>query len=285
MSLDGNVKTGIETSNQTRKQLEERQMNPRSAKNMLKVGLLTVALVGAAIAAHATIISGLEGRWEFTDGYGITAPDSSGLGNTGTLSGAAYFVNDPLRGQVLNVSGITGEMEVPSKPSLTPASGTISVWVKPSQATLADVIHMDTDLLIQCNKSGPFYAYDLRIDSRGSVYAIIANDDPKTCGKQPQVSLKGAGSQVKLNQWTHLAMTWGSGTLAVFANGKQVGATSYTPDATGISYHGAEPLEAAAAIWDFSTGYLEYQGELSDMRVYSRALTSTEISEIANAGI
>jgi hypothetical protein len=81
-----------------------------------------------------------------------------------------------------------------------------------------------------------------------------------------------------------LAMTWGSGTLAIYANGRQVGSTAYTPDATGLSYHGGYPLKAAAAIWDFGTGYLEYVGQLSDARVYSRVLTSTEISQIANAG-
>lgn len=259
-------------------------MNLKSAKNMLKMGLVTVAVIGVALVAQATITSGLVGSWKFTDGYGITAPDSSGLGNTGMLTGAAYFITDPVRGQVLNVNGISGEMDVPYSSSLTPASGTISVWVNPAQSQTSDVIRMDTDLLVNCNRTGNFYAYALRIDAKGSPIAILANDDPKTCGKSPQIVLSGSANQVKLNRWTHVAITWGSGTLAIYANGKQVGATAYTPDATGISYHGGYPLKAAAAIWDFSTGYLEYVGELSDMRLYSRALTSTEISNIANSG-
>ena len=259
-------------------------MKPGSVKKMLKMGLIAATVVGGAVVAHATITSGLSARWKFTDGYGITAPDSSGLGNTGLLTGAAYFVNDPVKGQVLNINGISGEMDVPYSASLTPASGTISVWVKPTQSQTSDVIRMDTDLLITCNRSGSFYAYDLRIDSKGTPFAIIANDDPKTCGRSPQLSVSGSANQVKLNQWTHLAMTWGSGTLAIYANGKQVGSTAYTPDATGISFHGGYPLKAAAAIWDFGTGYLEYVGQLSDARVYSRVLTSTEISQIANAG-
>jgi hypothetical protein len=260
-------------------------MNPRRAKNILKAGLLTVALVGAAIAAQATITSGLEGRWQFTDGYGITAPDSSGLGNTGLLSGAAYFINDQVRGQVMNVNGWSGEMDVPYSASLTPASGTISIWVKPIQAQVADVVHMNTDLLVQCNKAGTFYAYDLRLDNKGTAYAIIANDNPKTCAKQPQIVLTGVKlDQAKVDQWSHLAMTWGSGTLALYVNGNQVGATAYTPDATGLSYHGGYPLKAASASSNPTSGYLEYIGELSDMRIYSRALTSTEISNIANAG-
>jgi Concanavalin A-like lectin/glucanases superfamily len=259
-------------------------MNLRSAKNMLKMGLIAATIVGGTVVAHATITSGLTARWKFTDGYGITAPDSSGLGNTGLLTGAAYFVNDPVKGQVLNINGISGEMDVPYSTSVAPASGTISVWVKPTQSQISDVIRMDTDMLVACNRSGNFYAYDLRIDTKGTPIAIIANDDPKTCARSPQVVLSGSANQVKLNQWTHLAMSWGGGTLTIYANGKQVGSTTFTPDATGLSYHGGYPLKAAAAIWDFGTGYLEYVGQLSDARIYSRALTSTEISQIANAG-
>jgi hypothetical protein len=259
-------------------------MKLRSAKKMLKMGLIAATVFGGAAIAHATITSGLSARWMFTDGYGITAPDSSGLGNTGLLSGAAYFVNDPVRGQVLNINGVSGEMDVPSSTSVTPASGTISVWVKPTQAQLSDVVRMDTDLLVTCNVSTTLYAYDLRINAKGAPIAIIANDDPKTCGRSPQIVLSGSANQVKLNQWTHLAMTWGGGTLSLYANGKEVGSTAYTPDATGLSYHGGYPLKAAAAIWDFGNGYLEYLGQLSDMRMYSRALSSTEIAQIANAG-
>jgi Concanavalin A-like lectin/glucanases superfamily len=256
-------------------------MKPKSTKLPLKLGLFIVAIVGLAVAAHATITSDLAGWWQFTDGYGITAPDSSGLGNTGLLSGAAYFITDPVRGQVLNLSGISGEMDVPYSTSLTPASGTISVWVKPTQATTADVVRMDTNLLINCNSGGMYYAYDLRVSNKGAPSAILVNDAPKTCGKAPQTVLSGAANLAKLNQWTHLAMTWGSGRLVLYANGKRAGSISYTPDATGISYHGDFPLKVGASIYDFGNGYLEFIGQVSDFRLYSRALTSSEISSLA----
>jgi Concanavalin A-like lectin/glucanases superfamily len=256
-------------------------MKSKTTKLTLKMGLFIMAIVGLAVAAHATITSDLAGWWQFTDGYGITAPDSSGLGNTGLLSGAAYFITDPDRGQVLNLNGISGEMDVPYSASLTPASGTISVWVKPTQATTADIVRMDTNFLTDCNSGGVYYAYDLRVSSKGAPVAILANDAPKTCGRKPQTVLSGSANQVKLNQWTHLAMTWGGGTLTVYANGKRAGSTSYTPDATGISYHGDYPLKVGASIYDFGNGYLEFIGQVSDFRLYSRALSSSEISSIA----
>jgi hypothetical protein len=118
-------------------------------------GLLTVLAV--AFTVQAAITSGLAGRWIFDDGSGITANDSSGLGNNGTLVGSAYFVtNDPDRGSVLNVNGVSGEVDFPYTPDLEPAVGTISVWVKPTVAQTADVVRVNTDLLVRCNMPGTF---------------------------------------------------------------------------------------------------------------------------------
>ena len=248
------------------------------------VGLVTALAVGLSV--QAAITSGLAGRWIFNDGNGITANDSSGLGNNGTLVGSAYFVtNDPDRGSVLNVNGVSGEVDFPYSPALEPAIGTISVWVKPTVAQTADVVRVNTDFLARCNMGGTFYAYNLRVDNKGRPYAIIANDSPRSCSKKPQVVLSGSPNQVQLNKWTHLAMRWDGSTLSLFANGKRVGATSYDANPkTGLSYHGTDSLKVAAAIWDFTDGYLEYTGALSDLRIFSRALSDSEINDIAQNG-
>jgi hypothetical protein len=247
----------------------------------LGAGLVTALAV--AFSVQAAITSGLAGRWIFDDGSGITANDSSGFGNNGTLAGSAMFItNDPDRGSVLNIYDFSGEVDFPYTPALEPATGTISIWVKPTVAQLADVVHVNTDLLIRCNMSGNFYAYNLRLDNKGRPYAIIANDSPKTCSRSPQITIFGSPNQVPLNQWTHLAMRWDGSTLSLFANGKRVGATRYDGNPTeGLSYHGTYPVKVAAAMWDQTNGFLEYTGAVSDFRIYSRALSDSEISDIA----
>ncbi len=240
--------------------------------------MLLVALV-VTLAAQATLTSGIVGWWHFNDGSGITAQDSSGLGNNGTLQGSAFFTTDPQRGGVLNVYGPSGEVDVPFSTSLEPAIGTVMVWVQPTLAQTADIVRHTTDLLIRSNVSGTYYAYCLRVQGNGSPVAIISNDYPKS--KFPQTLISGPANRARLNRWTHLAMRWDGSTLSLFANGRLVASTGYSPTpTTGLSYHGTAPLKVAAAIYDFGNGNLEYQGNLSDLRIYSRALTDTEIYNV-----
>ncbi len=254
-------------------------MNRRKAALVIGGMILLVALA-VTLAAQATVVSGIAGRWLFNDGSGITALDSSGLGNNGTLQGSAFFTTDPQRGAVLEVYGPSGEVDFPFTTTLEPAIGTITVWVKPTLAQTADIVRQTTDLLVRSNQPGTFYAYALRVTSKGNAVAIIANDDPKTNGKYPQIVVQGP-SKVKLNQWTHLAMRWDGSTLSLFINGKFAGSSPYSAVPNlGLSYHGTAPVKVGAAIWDFGNGYLEFGGRLSDLRMYSRALGDTEISNV-----
>ena len=255
-------------------------MNRTKAALVTGGAILLIALV-VTLAARATVVSGIVGWWLFNDGSGITALDSSGLENNGTLVSTTFFTTDPQRGNVLNVNGAPGEVDFRFSPSLEPATGTVMVWVKPTLAQTADIVQQTTDFLVRANRGGTFYAYCLRVNKNGSPVAIIANDDPKTNGNYPQIVVQGP-SLVKLNRWTHLAMRWDGSTLSLFINGKFAGSSPYSPTPnTGLSYHGTAPLKVAAAIWDFNNGYLEYQGLLSDLRIYSRALGDTEIYNVS----
>ena len=240
---------------------------------------ITMGLV-FAMAAPAQVTSGLVSRWIFDQTYGITAMDSVG-GHDGTLVGSAQFVADPQRGNVLNVSGVSGAVQFPLTEDLTPETGTVSIWVNTTGKQNADVVRLNTDMLVRCNLVGTYYAYNLRITDKGSAVAIISNDNPKTCGRQPQLVVKGPGNQVKLNQWNHLVMRWDGTSVSLFVNGKLASSARYSPTpGTGLSFHGNSPLAVAAAIWDFNDGYLEYNGNVSDLRVYSRALADSEITNI-----
>ncbi len=251
-------------------------------------GIIFLVILSVALTTQAAInTNGLVGRWIFNEGYGITANDSSGHGNNGTLSGAAGFIaNDPLKQSVLNVYGISGVVTYPYTTTLQPFAGTICVWVKPVVAQTADIVRLDTNLLIRTNMAGNYYAYDLRVNSAGQLVGMLANDDPKTGPKQPQTTVSTSAGAVPVGQWTHVAMEWdGTSAFYVFVNGKLAGKSTYYPNPTeGLSYHGQYPMQAAIANYNYGNGYLEYTGELSDLRVYSRALASNEILGIATGG-
>ena len=255
-----------------------------NGKRSWMVGGAALAIVlGVALVAHATVNAGIAGWWLFNESYGITAHDASGGGNDGTLVSTAVFAQDPTRGNVLFINGASGEVDFPDSNAFRPQVGTISVWVNPQENRLADIVRMPTNLLINCNRSGDFYAYGLRVTDKGTPVAILANDSLKTCGRKPQIVLNGSARMVKPGQWTHLVMRWDGSTLSLFANGKLAGSTPYEANAdSGLSYHGSSPFKVGAALWDMNAGYLEYFGMVSDLRVFSRALSDAEVQSIFN---
>ena len=250
-------------------------------------GSLGIALT--ARAAGTPITQGIVGWWLFNQTNGLVAVDSSGsyddgIENDGTLTGAAVFTGDATRDQVLNVYNISGEVDMPVSPVFQPVTGTISVWVKPTLSEVADVVREDTTSLVRCNISETVYAYDIRIESNGAPQAVIANDNPKTCNKTNSIIASGAKNTVKPNVWTHLAMVWNGSDVLIYANGVQAGSAAYSPNPTlGLSYTPDQPVKVAAPLPQLSGTY-EYEGDVSDLRIYSRALSATEIKDIAVNG-
>jgi opacity protein-like surface antigen len=256
--------------------MEEIYMNRR--KSFL-CGATSLAIMAAVLIAHAAInTQGLVGRWIFNEASGITANDSSGFGDNGMLSGATLFTSDLQRGQVLSITGISGMAGIPYSHNLEPYQGTISVWVKPALASWGVVLQHQTDKLLRCTTQYGGAAYDIRLSNTGGVIADFANDDPKTCSRSPQTMLTSPANSAPLNQWTHIVSRWdGAGTLSLFVNGKQVAKSSYIPNPTyGLSYHGTTPV----VVGTLPGGSQSYYGLVSDLRIYSRALSNTEISNI-----
>ena len=253
-------------------------MMNRTRTTKIAGGILGAIAAFALVAQAAIITDGLVGRWIFNEASGITAYDSSSSGNNGMLSGATLFTSDSQRGQVLAISGISGLVDVPYNGVLEPFRGTISVWVKPNLAQWGDVVQHPTNALLRCPSQFGGSAYDIRISNTGAAEAIFANDDPKTCAKAPQNVLSSPANTVPLNKWTHLVATWdGVGTLSLYANGRQVAKAAYAPNPTyGLSYSG----KAGVFVGTLPGGSMSYSGSVSDLRIYSRALSSTEISNI-----
>ena len=251
-----------------------------TGRKSLLWGGTSLAIMAAVLVAHATIITdGLVGRWIFNEASGITAGDSSGFADNGMLSGATLFTSDSQRGQVLSITGISGMVGIPYNQRLEPAQGTISVWVKPTLASWGIVVQHQTDKLLRC--SGSQFggsAYDIRISNTGAAMADFANDDPKTCTRSPQAMLSSSANSAPLNKWTHITTRWdGIGTLSLFVNGKLAAKSAYSPNPTyGLSYHGTAPV----VVGTLPGGNQSYYGFVSDLRIYSRALSDTEIANI-----
>src|SRR2546426_9986697 len=75
--------------------------------------------------------------WKLDEGAGSTAADASGNGNTATLGGGSSWTPG-LVGSAVLLDGVSGQLSVPSSPSLNLAGAfSVAAWVKPD-AAMAD---------------------------------------------------------------------------------------------------------------------------------------------------
>jgi hypothetical protein len=115
----------------------------------------------------------------------------------------------------------------------------------------------------------------------GEVYNLYGNADTDAPtayvvrGAAPGVPLDARGtSSLPLNAWSHLAVTFDNATLRIFVNGVQVGTRAVAGPlltSTGTLRIGGN------SIWG------EYfAGVIDEVRIYNRALTTTEIQADMN---
>lgn len=83
---------------------------------------------------------------------------------------------------------------------------------------------------------------------------------------------------IPANTWKHLAATYDGARLKIFINGKAAGSMAVT----GHTCASSEPL-AVGAKNNPTKGLLEafWDGKLDDVRIYNRALSATEIKQLA----
>ena len=92
-----------------------------------------ISFVIVLIVAHSAP-AGLVGHWTFDEDSGAVAADSSGKGNTGTVTGDAAWVAGQMGGSALNFDDSDDIVIIPDAPSLDIEDAlTISLWVNTSE--------------------------------------------------------------------------------------------------------------------------------------------------------
>jgi hypothetical protein len=198
--------------------------------------------------------SNLVGAWGFDEPSGSTVSDSSGKGNTGTITGATRTTGGKVGG-ALSFNGTSDWVTIPDSNSLDVTSGvTMEAWVRPTaigSAWRAVMLKEQAGDLIYALYAG---------DSKGRAAADVFTTADK--------GLSGT-TATPLNAWTHLAATYDGTTLRIYVNGvqaasKPVSGTIRT--STGVLRIGGN------SIWGEW-----FAGLIDEVRVYNTALTAAEI--------
>lgn len=99
--------------------------------------------------------------------------------------------------------------------------------------------------------------------------------------------LSNSDMKVNLNEWTHIAVTFGDGAVKVFINGVEKGSTTTDVPATvnfGVAHNDEQAPSGQQITRCFWVGYSyeparDFRGMMSELRIWNRALTATELAE------
>lgn len=214
----------------------------------------------SAVEAQIDPPPGMIAAYGFNEASGSTTGDRTGNGNTATISGATWTSTAKGDGQALAFDGANDSVTVPPSPSLQVTDGvTLSAWTR-------NTIGFGPRLITGFGGTSPM------------LYGLYAHSDSIP---YPGVRMNGQfaiiyPTPLPVNEWSHLAMTYGSGTLRLFINGTQVYQTARqeNPLAAGPLHIGGN-----------STLGHYFGGQIDDVRVYNRPLSANEIGDDMNVSV
>ncbi len=213
--------------------------------------------------AQTAPTNGLVGYWTFDEGSGTTASDSSGNGNTGTLTNGPTWTSGQIGG-ALSFDGVNDVVEIDSVSSLKPSTViTVSAWVK---------LKVDATA---------FNAYIIAFDNINYAYHLSWTDaapDRFIWRVRNTNGVKEASYKINpKGVWVNVVGTFDGTTQKIYTDGVERDSIAVSGN---IDYTFASQLNIGAQrksnIWD---------GTIDDVRIYNRALSTTEIADIYNAGI
>ena len=259
-------------------------------------------------AAHRDVLTnGLVGYWTF-DGRdikwsdtGTEIKDISGNGNHGNAQGslATTSVTPGKLGQALSFDGDTSEGYVAitdsgSGSSLDFANGssiTISAWIQPTSFPVSGVgVILSKDTQGSC---GYETNYELMWYDGGDLGCVAATCPLRfhyrSSGIDHNFTTDTLGDSVVLGEWQQVVFTstFGTGSSAkLYRNGQLL--------SSGAWYSGSgnsAPLQSDQPVWIGAANACggesvdeEFVGGIDDVRIYSRALSASEVADLYNMG-
>lgn len=227
--------------------------------------------IGNVLAAAPT--NGLVGYWNYDEGSGTTAADSSGNGNNGTLINGPTWTAGKVGSGALVFNGANSYINAGSSASLDNIQNqggggmTVSFWINPASNAANYIL-----------SKGPH-------SNLSGTWEITKSSatNPARVGffKEGATDLNSSWNSVlTTGVWQHVVLTW-DGTmiangLSLYKNGLLV-AKSVT-DGSSPNSDAANNLFIGSS--NGTSGFLD--ASLDEVRIYNRVLTSQEIQDIYN---
>jgi len=222
---------------------------------------LTASEVGALSSmAPAAPAAGPVGHWKFDEALGAMTADASGNNNTAGLLNGLLFTAGRL-GNALRLDGVDDYARADATAGLNAVSSlTLAAWIMP------DVL--GTGYRAIALKGAPAArGYGLNIYNGALNFVKLGPTD---------ANVRSAVS-VTTGAWQHVAVTWHAATDEVKFYKDGVLAQAVVHAADLIAPVDADDL----TIGSWLTGGSYFGGSIDDLRIYGRALSATEIADVA----
>ena len=217
----------------------------------------------------ATPAPGLVAAYSFNEGSGTTVQDASGHGITGNVIGATWTTGGKY-GNALSFNGISGYVDL-GNPGLLQITGSMtwSAWVKAVANPAND------GQIIAKSDSGSGWQYKTTPDTGQQTFGLAISGGGSTFAHRYSTTVRS------LNVWYHVAGVYNAAarTLDIYVNG--------LPD-NGILV-GTVPASQVNSTVNVNIGRRNggyyFNGVIDNVRIYSRALSQSEIQTDMNAPV
>jgi hypothetical protein len=206
----------------------------------------------------STLNNGLVSRWKLDEGNGDTARDAvTATGNDGAISGGTTWTQSGFpgakyqNGGALTFNGTDGVIDLAGKgmPAIDQAQS-IALWVSYGS------VPTNTRPFIGLGASG---AGRIKLGfNMGAFGAWKGNGDVIVMGAAPN------------NGWHHVAYTFDGTTRRLYVDGAEKNSSTTAGDSGAV---------AETHIGSYGTQH--FAGTLDEIRIYRRALTASEVSQLA----
>jgi alpha-tubulin suppressor-like RCC1 family protein len=218
------------------------------------------------------VTTGLAAQWTLDEASGTTTTSSPGS-LVGTLTNGAYFMPSyGINGGAVTFDGVDDHIVVPRSATIEPSAITIATWVyiDGSQGSNSKIISKAWN-----GHTGPTYnSYGIAMATTGTSFAFET-------GQGSTVDFLSSSGTLPLRTWIYVVVTFdpaGTGNNKnLYINGalnaaKNAGATAMTYDtssSTGRLFFGQNGSNSE-----------QFKGALDDVRIYNRALTAAEVTQL-----
>lgn len=227
-----------------------------------------------AAPVYATPLGNLAGYWKLDEtSTGSTVADSSGYGNNLSVTGSPQpstqvpsAISFPdSRSLSLNGSS-TLDVANPTGFNYGTSPRSMSSWIYPTSTPAGDVeVPVAYGSCAYNNvQTNIGKAFGYFIDSSMDIHFWGCGSDFNT------------NTTVTLNTWSNITITYNGATVTVYLNGNQIASQGDTLVSQGAS----TPEMDIGSAYQIDTTAHYFTGNIDDVRIYNRALSPTEVSEL-----